>query len=80
MSKPLVYRQNRLFRINEDLLPESARNLQTIQKLYYAMYLEFKGAEYSDKYSKLSYQERMEKINDFSKNWLKSQGHKIYGG
>jgi len=72
----LVYRQNRLFKINLNELPEIAKNTETLNALYAALFLEFRGAEENDKYNKKSYTERMEAINNFAENWLKKQGYK----
>ena len=79
MQKPIIYRQNRLFKINEELLPPSARTLETINDLYIAIFREFQGAEDKDKYKKLNYQERMNSLNEFAKSWLIKKGYKPYG-
>ncbi len=76
MIRPLIYRQNRLFRINEKVLPDSAKNLETMNSLYLALFLEFQGAEYNDKYSKMNYQERMNQVNEYANLWLDKKGHR----
>ncbi len=79
MNKPIVYRQNRLFKIDHEVLPPSARKTEVINDLYVAIFKEFQGAEYSDKYSKMTYQERMVAINEYAKSWLLKKGHKPNG-
>lgn len=72
----LIYRQGRLFRINDNLLPECARKMDVKNKLYIALFREFQGASISEKYKSLSIQDRISKLNDFAKEWLKLQGYK----
>ena len=73
MSNPLVYRNNRLFCIDEDQLVERARNSHIIGALYAAIHEEFKGASIQDRYKNLTYQQRLEKVNDFAWNWLRER-------
>lgn len=76
MNNPLIYRQNKLFKIDIKQLPIKARTTEKINALYAAIYFEFRGAEENDKYKKYTYQERMEKLNQFAKDWLLKQGFK----
>lgn len=77
--KPIVYRQNRLFKIDQESLPISARTLEVTNDLYIAIFKEFQGAEDNDKYTNLTYQQRMIAINEYAKDWLLKKGHKSYG-
>lgn len=72
----LVFRRNKQFVINEELLPKSAKNLETITSLYIAIYMEFRGAETNPKYNQLNYQQRLQEINIFADNWLKVRGYR----
>jgi hypothetical protein len=72
--KPLIYRQSRLFKIEESELPTKAKTTSTKNALYAAIYDEFTDAQYNPKYEKLSLVERMQAINDFARNWLKEKG------
>jgi len=72
----LVYRENRLFKINIEELPPKARNSGTINALYADMYLEFIEANTSFKYKNLTYQQRMQEINNFANSWLIQRGLK----
>ena len=76
MSLPLIYRQGRMFKINDDLLPPSARNSSVKNALYISLYREFAGANNSDKYKHLTNQQKMQKICDFAENWLKERKYK----
>lgn len=76
MSKPLIYRQTRYFKINIDELPTEARNTPTVNALYAFVYTEFKGANENPKYKSLTYEERMKALNDSAKEWLKKRGFK----
>ncbi len=72
----LIYRQGRMFRINEDMLPQTARKMDVKNKLFVALFREFQGASVNDKYKSLSIQDRIAKLNDFAKEWLTLQGYK----
>lgn len=76
MTKPLIYRQNNLFKINIEQLPLSARRSDIINTLYAYLYLEFRGAEYSEKYANMTYVERMEAVNQYAREWLNKKGYK----
>lgn len=65
-----------MFRINQNELPEAARNVRTMNALYTALHMEFRGAQVSDKYSKMTTQEKMTAIEDFAQTWLKRRGFK----
>lgn len=72
----LIYRQGRMFRINDKLLPDSANNMEVKQKLFVALFREFQGASKNDKYKDMSYQQRIESLNEFAAAWLTKQGYK----
>lgn len=76
---PLVYRQDRMFKINDEALPAGARTLEVKQKLFVALFREFRGASENDKYKKMSYQERIEILNQYARDWLTKQGFKNVG-
>jgi len=73
MSDPLVYRNNRLFCIDQQQLPPKARGSDTIMALYAAIYLEFRGADKNHKYKNLTYEQRLNKLNEFAWNWLEER-------
>ena len=66
----LIYRQGKMFKINEEQLPESSRTVHTINSLYQAMFKEFSGAYRNEKYKNCTNQQKMKLINDFAKDWL----------
>jgi len=72
----LIYRQGRMFRINDDMLPQTARKMDVKNRLFVALFREFQGASVNDKYKSLSIQDRIAKLNDFAKEWLTLQGYK----
>lgn len=76
MSRSLIYRQNRLFKIDVAQLPQKARRSDVVNGLYAAVYEEFKGAAYKDDYSQLTYKERMDALNQYAKDWLEKRGFK----
>ncbi len=72
----LIYRQGRMFKINDEKLPQTARKMDIKNKLFVALFREFQGASVNDKYKDLTIQQRIEKLNDYAKDWLIQQGHK----
>lgn len=72
----LVFRQGRMFKINELELPVKARNTEVKNSLYVAIFKEFQGASVSDKYKNFNAQQRMQLLNEFAVNWLTSKGYK----
>lgn len=74
MKPPVIIRQNRLFCIDEKVLPETANKTPIKGALYAAIHEEFKGAAYSDAYKKLTVEQRMQSINDYAWKWLKDRG------
>lgn len=74
--RSLIYRQNRLFKIDVAQLVPKARKPEIINALYAALYNEFKGASENDKYSNLTYRERMDCVNNYAQNWLVERGLK----
>jgi len=71
MDHPLIYRKNKLFSINNDKLPVHLRKQDIINSLLIAIFKEFSGAIYNDKYRKMTYEDRMKEINIFAENWIK---------
>lgn len=74
MSKPLVYRQNRLFKLEESELPVKARTAQIKNALYAAIYTEFTDAQYNPKYEHTNLLQRMQAVEAFARKWLKDGG------
>lgn len=73
---PLIYRQGKLFKIELQQLPVEARNSEVLAELYTALHCEFRGASENIKYAKMTYQQRMEAINQYASNWLVKKGYK----
>lgn len=73
----LIFRNNRLFSINEKLLPVEANNNPTKGALYAAIYDEFKGSAFTEKYKNLTPAQRIEQVNVFALKWLKDRGFNV---
>jgi hypothetical protein len=73
---PLIYRQGRLFKVNRSKLPVSANNSEVVEDLFVAIYREFQGADTNVKYKNLTYQVRIEMLNNFAKDWLSKKGYR----
>jgi len=76
MSSPVIVRKNRLFCIDEKVLPTAANTTPLKGALYAAIHEEFKGAAFSDAYKNLTVQQRMQAINDYAWKWLSDRGFK----
>lgn len=74
MSRPLVFRQNRLFKIDASQLPQKANTSAVINGLYADLYIEFSGAEKSDKYGSMDLVQRMNAVNAYAQQWLLDRG------
>lgn len=72
----LVYREDKLFKLDESLLPKSAQNVSTINSLYADIYIEFRGASENKKYKSMNLLDRLDAVNQFAINWLNSKGYK----
>jgi hypothetical protein len=70
----LIYRQGKLFKINESLLSKQANKTDIKNALYAAIYDEFKGASENPIYMQLTPLEKMQRLNDYASNWLKDRG------
>lgn len=70
----LIYRQGKLFKINESLLSPQANKVSIKNALYAAIYDEFRGASENPLYMHLTPLDRMQKLNDYASNWLKDRG------
>lgn len=68
------FRKDNQFVINSKLLSERANTPTVINALYAAVYLEFRGAVDNPKYKDLNTLEKMQKLNEFAHNWLKTRG------
>jgi hypothetical protein len=74
MKPPVIVRRNRLFCIDEEVLPAAANTTPLKGALYAAIHEEFKGAAYSEGYKTLTVKQRMQSINDYAWQWLKDRG------
>lgn len=76
MSRTLVFRQNRFFKIDTAQLSQKANNPAVINGLYADLYLEFSGADKSGKYGNMTYLERIDAVNAYANKWLEDRGFK----
>ena len=76
MKPPVIIRKNRLFIIDETVLPELANTIPIRGALYAAIYGEFKGAALSESYKNFTIEQRMKAINDYAWKWLTDRGFK----
>jgi hypothetical protein len=74
MNPAVIVRKNRLFCIDEAVLPAAANRAPIKGALYAAIHEEFKGAALSEHYGRLTPEQRMAKINDYAWKWLKDRG------
>ena len=65
-----------MFYIDETVLPEAANTTPIKGALYAAIYVEFKGAAFSEKYKTTTPEQRVEKMNEFAWRWLEDRGYK----
>jgi hypothetical protein len=72
--KPLVYRQNRLFKLEVSELPLKARSIPVQNALYAAIYDEFLDAQINPKYLNTDLVQRIQAVNDFARQWLIDKG------
>jgi hypothetical protein len=72
----LVYRQGKMFKLDVDQLPASAKNTATMNALYADIYLEFRGASENKKYKSMNLIDRLDAVNQFALTWLDSKGYK----
>ena len=75
---PVILRKNRRFCINQQHIKEEHRTSSVLNGLYAAIYDEFRGAATNKKYVNLTYENRMQEVNNFAENWLKKRG--FYNG
>ena len=71
----LVYKQNKMFKLNDNELPNSAKTAAVKNALYADIYTEFLGANENPKYKDLGLVQRMEAVNTFAINWLNTKGY-----
>lgn len=71
----VIYRKNKLFIIDQDVLKPTARKPEILNALYAELYNEFSGANYHPNYEKLTNLERFNKLNEFANTWLKARGY-----
>lgn len=74
MSRTLIYRENRLFKIDNSQLPPQANKSFIINALYAAIYEEFTEAINNKKYKDMSNLEKINAVNQFAQQWLKDKG------
>ena len=74
MARSLIYRQNRLFKIDNTQLSVKANTSKVINALYADIYAEFVGANDSDKYKEMTYLQRINAVNDYALKWLQDRG------
>lgn len=74
MSRTLIYRQDRMFKIDHDQLPDAAKLPSVVNGLYADIYTEFSNAHYNPKYSTMSLLERMQAVNEYAQKWLTDKG------
>ena len=74
MSRTLIYRQNRFFKINTDQLSTKANTPAVMNALYADLYIEFTDAQYNPKYMNMDLVTRMNAVNDYARNWLTDKG------
>lgn len=72
----IIFRQNKMFCIDKDKLSSKAKNTETINALYAAIYTEFSGASKNEQYKNLTPLERLQKVNEFANKWLSQRGLK----
>lgn len=72
--KQIILRKNKLFVINKDELKPHAKKDEIYNALYAAIYTEFKGASENPDYEKLTNLEKLNKINTYAYEWLKTRG------
>lgn len=73
MSRTLVFRQNRFFKIDTSQLSQKANTPAIINGLYADLYTEFSGAEKSGKYGGMTILQRMEAVNAYAEKWLEDR-------
>lgn len=73
MKKVIKYK-NRTFKVIMNNLHPDAQKTSIVNNLYIAIYNEFYGAATNPKYKNLNILDRLDKVNEFSLNWLKSKG------
>lgn len=70
----IFYRENRFFKIDTSQLSGEALNSKNINALYAAVYGEFIAAVNNPKYKNLTPTQKMNELNQFAQNWLRSKG------
>lgn len=74
MANTLIFRQNKLFKIDTTQLSPKANNSSVINNLYADIYTEFSGANENNKYSSMTYLERINAVNAYALKWLQDRG------
>jgi len=72
--KQIIKRKSRMFCIDKTQLKPEARTTEVYNGLYAALYEEFKGANESPKYKRMTPLERLNSLNVFAINWLIERG------
>jgi hypothetical protein len=76
MAQPIIYRQGKMFKLNDELLPESAKNSMAKNSLYLSIYQEFAGAAYQDKYKGMTNEQKLQALCAYVENWLVERKYK----
>lgn len=73
--KTVIYRQNKMFVIDKDLIvcPPGKKD-GICNALYAAIYTEFQGASENPNYRDQTNFDRVKSLNKFAYDWLKSRG------
>jgi hypothetical protein len=71
VNTKLVYKEGAYFKLNRDLLPESAKPLPEMQRIYTALYVEFQGAIDKDQYKNMNINQRLDAVDEFAKAWVR---------
>jgi len=73
--KQVIYRQNKMFIVDKDLIVAPSNKKDKIcNALYAAIYTEFAGASKHPEYAKMTNFDRVKALNEFAYDWLKSRG------
>lgn len=72
--KQIIYRKNKMFIIDKDQLKPQGKREDVYNALYAAIYSEFQGASENPNYEKLTSLEKLQQINAYAYNWLKTRG------
>lgn len=72
--KQYIQRRNSMFRIDRKQLSSEANKDRTVNALYGAIYIEYKGAATNPKYKDMTNLQKINSMNNFVLNWLSKRG------